>query len=72
MSNKIITRQGPVVAFEKASQTFPYTLLRSPFKRIINRNLLNEFKEIVRNYFPNYTDKDIVKLFKLLSVSLCA
>ena len=71
MSNKIITQQGPVVAFEKASQTFPYTLLRSPFKRIINRNLLNKFKEIARNYFPNYTDKDIAKLFKLLSNEGC-
>ena len=45
MSNKIMTNYGPVVAFEKANQMFPYTLIKSPFKRIINKDLLNEFKE---------------------------
>ena len=71
MTNKIVTNYGPDVAFKKANQMFPYTLIKSPFKRIKNKDLLDELKEFVRNYFPNYTDKDIVKLFKLLSNEGC-
>lgn len=49
-----------------AAQGAPYQLSKKVFKFKTDKETLAEYQKIVRGYYPNYTEGDIVSLFKQL------
>jgi Ca2+-binding EF-hand superfamily protein len=59
------------VKFIKANQTMPYKLQKKTFKSKSNRILSKELEDIIRKYYPDYTNKEILELYKEMSDSGC-
>lgn len=60
------------VMIDKADQCEPAHLYKKIFKSKKDRQILDEFKDIVLHYYPDYTEKDIAKLYENLSREGCA
>lgn len=59
------------VDIKKASQENPYRLYKKVFKSKKHKDMIEELKDIVRKYYPNYGDKDISIMYDSLSKSGC-
>lgn len=59
------------ITSERASQEFIYRLYKKFLKSKKDKEVLNEFKEIVKRYYPNYTEDNIKELYSKLSSSGC-
>lgn len=70
MKGEIKTKYGTVI-IKKASQIEPYKLYRKVFKNKAQKLIIEEFEKIVKKYYSNSSEKDIAKLYSILSKSGC-
>lgn len=70
LSNKIVSKYG-TISIKKASQDLPYSLDKKFFKSKEDRGLLNDFKNIVKKYYPNCDDAFVSNLYTGLSELGC-
>lgn len=54
-----------------AGQNYLIDLYKKKFKSRADRRLLDEFNALVRSYYPNYSDKDVVKVYDDLCKNGC-
>lgn len=70
MGKKIVSQYG-IVDIKKADQHGPYKLYKKVFKSKNHKTKLNEFAEIVKKYYPHYSNKEIYDLYEELAKSGC-
>lgn len=63
---------GNDVMIDKADQGEPVRLYKKVFKSKRDKQILDEFRDVVLKYYPNYTERDIAKLYESLSKEGCA
>lgn len=66
IENSLVT-----ISIKKANQEAPYKLYRKIFKSKKHSNFINSLKDIVRKYYPDYSEDDISNLYSSLSKSGC-
>lgn len=70
VDNEITTKYG-TLTLKKASQNAPYRLYKKVFKSKLDKILLNELNNIVRKYYPNYSDREVEQMYINLKQSGC-